>query len=223
MWKLHAKAMINMRGVGRKSHLTGSSVYNQHIERSWRDTFRCVGQLYYAIFYEMEDINLLNVDNDIDLFCLQFVFLPRINAQLDQFASAWNNHPLRTENGLSPLQLWTRGVLSAAPTFQAEILDGMTVNDDYGEEGNHHGISSISECEADGVTVREININLSQQKQEYIQNFNPLLRSDPMCTYKLKIILKIPKTCYLNFFHYFYILIRKKMVVNVNPEYMIMQ
>ena len=109
--------------------------------------------------YEMEDSNLLSVDNDIDLFCLHFVFLPRINAQLDQFASAWNNHPIRTENGLSPLQLWTRGLPSAAPTYQAEIFDGMTVGDDHGVEGNDQGISSIDH---EGVVVPEIGIDLSQ-------------------------------------------------------------
>ena len=29
------------------------------------------------------------------------------------FSTSWNNHPLRTENGLSPLQLWTRGLCLA--------------------------------------------------------------------------------------------------------------
>ena len=171
-----AKAMINVRGAGRKSHLTGSSVHNQHIERLWKDTFRCVGQLYYALFYEMEDNNLLCVDNDTDQFSINFVFLPKINAQLDQFTSAWNNHPIQTENGLSPLQLWTRGLLSAAPTYQAEIFDGMTIGDNYGVEGNDQGISSIDH---EGVVVPETNVDLSQQQLAYIgQNFNPLRQSE---------------------------------------------
>lgn len=172
-----AKSMISMRGTGGRSHLTGSSVHNQRIERLWRDTFRCVGQTYYALFYEMEDCNLLCVDDDVDLFILQYVFLPRINTQLSQFSSAWNNHPVRTESGLSPLQLWTRGLLSATPTYQAEIFDGMTaVTEDYGVECSGHGVSSI---DYGSFVVPEIDIDLNEQQLAYIQeNFNPLQRSD---------------------------------------------
>jgi len=79
-----ARAMITVRGAGRKSHITGSSahsIHNQRIERLWRDTFRCVGHFYYALFYEMEDCGLLDIDSE-DLFAIHFVFIPRLNIQL---------------------------------------------------------------------------------------------------------------------------------------------
>ena len=48
-----AQAMLVVRGTGKQSHITGSSVHNQRIESLWRDTFRCVGHNYYAVFYEL--------------------------------------------------------------------------------------------------------------------------------------------------------------------------
>ena len=100
-------------------------------------TFRCVGQLYYALFYDMEDYGLLDADCEEDLFALHYVFLPRINNQLVQFVSAWNRHPLRTENGLTPLQLWNRGLLSGSAELQNDIASGLSVADHYGvDTGN---------------------------------------------------------------------------------------
>lgn len=171
-----ARAMISVRGTGRKSHITGSSVHNQRIERLWRDTFRCVGHLYYALFYEMEDSGLLDIDSEEDLFALQFVFIPRINSQLAQFVNAWNRHPLRTENGLTPLQLWNRGLLSASPLWQNEIAEGLTVSDDYGVDSYTQGTVCFDQG---AVTVPEIELNMSDQELEYLRDhYNPLQRSD---------------------------------------------
>lgn len=62
--------------------LTGSSVHNQRIERLWRDTFRCVLSLYYQVFHYLEDEGKLDPDSDIDLFCLHFVYIKKINEAL---------------------------------------------------------------------------------------------------------------------------------------------
>ena len=86
-----ARAMLTVRGTGRRCHLVGSSVHNQRIERLWRDTFRCAAHYFYSLFYGMEDLGILNPVNEADLFALHYVFIPRINNHLHQFKEAWNH------------------------------------------------------------------------------------------------------------------------------------
>lgn len=58
----------------------------------------------------MEETGLLNIENEIHMFSLLYVYLPRINNALHQFSAAWNCHPLSTERNLSPIQLWISGL-----------------------------------------------------------------------------------------------------------------
>ena len=91
--------------------VTGSSTHNERIERLWRDVFRCVGSLYRDTFCMLEEESHLNPLNEIDLYCLLYVFIPRINSTLDGFVESWNNHALSTENNLTPNQLFIRGAI----------------------------------------------------------------------------------------------------------------
>lgn len=109
--------------------VVGSSTHNQRIERLWRDVTRCVSVLYGDLFRKMEEDNRLNSLNEVDLFCLHSVFLPRLNRDLEVFMECWNNHPLSTANNLTPNQLFIRGAIENDITPTAHASDNSSHNE----------------------------------------------------------------------------------------------
>lgn len=92
--------------------IVGSSVHNVRIERLWRDTFRCVLSIFYQLFYFLEEEGKLDPLSEKDLYCLHYVYVPRISRALDTFQNGWNNHALTTEHCSTPIQMFTSGVLA---------------------------------------------------------------------------------------------------------------
>lgn len=62
-------------------------------------------------FQKLEEEGCLNPLNETDMYCLHYVFLPRINSTLERFIESWNNHSLSSENSLTPNQLFIRGAI----------------------------------------------------------------------------------------------------------------
>ena len=90
---------------GTKRCIRGKSVHNTRIERLWRDCREKVLDKYIFLFDSMEKSGILDIDNDVHLFALHYIYLPRIGNDLKIWKEAHNNHPLRTENNKTPLQL----------------------------------------------------------------------------------------------------------------------
>ncbi|XP_071215569.1 uncharacterized protein [Salvelinus alpinus] len=104
--------MEQFRGGERGSDLRGRSTHNQRIELQWRDVWHGVSNVYHDLFTFLETEQIIDINNEVDLWALHFVFLSRVNRDLAVFASQWNHHGLRTEQRQSPLQLFVSGSLA---------------------------------------------------------------------------------------------------------------
>lgn len=96
--------MVNENGP--ESVIVGSSVRNQCVERFNLDVNTNVTRQFSAIFRDLEFEGRLNASNETDLFCLQYVYGPRINRVLNQFIAAHNHHAISSEGSATPMQLF---------------------------------------------------------------------------------------------------------------------
>ena len=76
------KCMILSHSNDYSRVLTGSSVHNERIKRMWRDVHRCIASTYADTFRNLESEDLLDPLNEVDFYCLHYIFLPRINKSI---------------------------------------------------------------------------------------------------------------------------------------------
>ncbi len=99
----------NPGGVS-KPVLAGRSVHNTRIERLWREVHRIIGYRFKVIFYFLERIEALDLDNRLDIWILHTIFLPVINRALRHFQETWDYHKCSSlPQERSPLREWIDG------------------------------------------------------------------------------------------------------------------
>ena len=153
---LVATFMTLYHGIGRGSHIAGTSIHNQRIEHLWRDVYVSCTCLFYHLFHSLEDCGLLDPENDTHLYALHYVYLPRINPTF------LNQHPLTSCNCMTPQQLWMQGMLQ-------NIHSGYTAVDDFFVQHNLSTLAlfnteSISGVESENIEIRPTSISLSDKK-----------------------------------------------------------
>ena len=146
--------------------IVGSSTHNERIERLWRDVHRSVLVTFGNVFREVEDEGHLDSLNEIDMFCLQSIFLPRINDTLSTFTRSWNNHAISTEQMQTPLQLYFTGQLAK----DNQTSTDSSFNSDFDSDSD----STIPSH--DPVPVPRCSFKPCQQMRQIIGTINPLMQ-----------------------------------------------
>ena len=84
--------MVNAWGEDSRCIVVGSSVHNQRMERHNRSINEQELLGFKEEFYDLESEGILDPLNDTDMFCLHYIYLPRINLRISEFIKAHNNH-----------------------------------------------------------------------------------------------------------------------------------
>jgi hypothetical protein len=105
------------------------------IERIWRDLRGKVIQYYMALFkgYENEGFFI----DDVPILSLQYMFMYRIQENLDDFKSFWNNHPLESKRYRRPIQ----SILLAKNKIN---YDNPIDLENFNVEVNHIGLHDVN-------------------------------------------------------------------------------
>ena len=122
----------------------------------------------------MEQHGILDPLDEVNLFALHYVFIPRINKSLHIFQEGWNNHSIRTAHHDLLRQLFVLGCLHLQ-------MSGLTAMDLFDVVDQSYGIDEeeLSPAEDESVAIPESRFHVPiSELVQLQQEINPLAESE---------------------------------------------
>uniref|UniRef100_A0A4W5MCW4 Integrase core domain-containing protein n=1 Tax=Hucho hucho TaxID=62062 RepID=A0A4W5MCW4_9TELE len=170
--------MEQFRGCERGSAFRERSTRNQRIDRLWGDVWHGDSNVYHDLFTFLETEQIIDINNEVHLWALRFVFLPQVNKDLAVFAGQWNHHGLRTEQRQSPLQLFVSGFLAMQRARLTEVKDLFSPNStticSQATTSAPPTTAAAALYWSEGVIVPQIQFTISNTQMELLQAIIPL-------------------------------------------------
>ena len=102
--------------------------------------------------------------NEVDIYCLHYIFVPRINQALSSFVEGWNNHSVSTEGNQTPYQMFLLGLMPSLSNSNSD-------SDSDSEEGSE----PLDLQSNDAVSVPRCSFNpCPRLQQEFTNSVDPL-------------------------------------------------
>ena len=118
----------------------------------------------------------LDIDNPEHMWALHYIYLPRLNKDLELFRGQWNQHSLSTEGNLSPLQLFVKNSLAhcnTTLTAMQDLFNGRNLSGEALVNGPLPELPDLSQ-----VVVPAIPCPISLQRLEVLQQQIDPLQDD---------------------------------------------
>lgn len=183
--------MLEVRGRGTRAVIVGPSTRNTRIERLWLTVGVHKIRFWRRLFQSMEDQNGLDIENDLHLWALHYIFVPRLNQELSAWIVGFNNHRHRSDRlertMRTPQQMFIEGRLSnsfcTAEMREREMENFDPSRNQLDDDFNNYGVfgdrrAPAVEDDVDWNTVQwpEIaELHLTDELKQIIQQrFDPL-------------------------------------------------
>lgn len=124
---------------------------------------------FYMTLFKSFEKNGMCIDDDWHIFVLHYLFMPRIEQELDQFKRTWNNHQVSTEKNKTPLQM----LEMRSDSFPVEVDNEYEVDeydqDDISDDGEDYSVA----CDPTCCPLSDHNLSVFQSRVKPIELSTP--------------------------------------------------